>query len=427
MTGQLRPIVINQSGVKEYLACRRLFGWKRVARIEPEGRRSALEIGIAVHAALAVFHSEKPKEEALPYIAGEDIGKAESDEARLAVAAAALAEMPSEKEALAVHTAVKMLTRRAGIQSAFEDKSLAESDEITRRTLEGYFDHWKRQKLIWTPIRNEVQFLVEVQPGWWEVTFGPDSITAAAGDSWNEVVSRHLEAAWEALPRSGVWLRGRADNLAVVPGVGLYDVDYKTAGRMDPRDMMKYELDMQLTFYIYAITKQLTMDAVRQGKSPIMLKGAIIDLLVKTKVPQYARQLFTRSNAELSEFELEIVEYGGEIRQRYTRVAGGEDWKIVFGKNTQHCFQYGVCPMREVCLKDTPVRRQLYKTKGMDYVDEAQQQLDAAYLKSLLIPCEHCGGADIPGGNLCADCGRVTGVECSEPSCQCHARFVDRS
>lgn len=369
-----RPIVINQSSVKTFLDCRRLYAWQRLERLVPETRKSALEIGTAVHAALAVFHSTDAKAEALPYLLAGDAVLTNPEEQK-AVVDKAIAAMPEGAEEIAVHTATKMLTKRAGIQSAFEDKSLGEADEITRRTLEGYFEHWKERGQLWKPLQQEVQFLVEVRPGWWETTFGPDSVVA--GEVWDANTGKKLEAEWSKLPRTNVWLRGRADNLAVVPGIGLYDVDYKTAAKMDPRDMLKYELDMQLTFYIYAITKQLTTDAVAQGKPPITLQGAIIDLLVKTKIPQYTREMFTRSAAELTEFELEITEYGKEIRDRHDRVAAGEPWKIVFGKNTQHCFRYGVCPMRDVCLKDTAVRRQLYVKRQPDYVDEAQAELDA--------------------------------------------------
>lgn len=385
----MRPIVINQSSVKTFLDCRRLYGWQRIERLNPTVRKSALEIGTAVHAALAVFHSTDPKKEALPYVAGDELGKAlEADvraieagkEATAAeeVTKTAIAAMPEGKEAVAIHTAVTMLTRRAGIQSAFEDKSLSEADEITRRTLEGYFKHWSEKGQLWRPLQQEVQFLVEVRPGWWRTTFGPESVVAL-NPVWTADVAASLLAEWERLPHSGVFLRGRADNLAVVPGIGLYDVDYKTAAKNDPRDMLKYELDMQLTFYIYAITKQLTTDSVEQGKPPLTLQGAIIDLLVKTKIPQYLREIYTRSNAELEEFEQEIVEYGRELRARHDRVDAGEDWKIVFGKNTQHCFRYGTCPMRDVCLKDTPVRRQLYDPRTPDYVDEAQAHLDARW------------------------------------------------
>lgn len=299
----MRPIVLNQSGLKDFLNCQRLFAWKRLQNLEPVSRRSAPEIGTAVHAGLAVLHAEGGTPEA------------------------ALVE------------AKKKLKERAGPQVRFEDKSLEEADEIMHRVLQAYFVYWTAQDQVWTPIQQEVQFLVEVGTG------------------------------------TGVWLRGRADNLSIT-AAGLFLVDYKTSGKMDPRDLLKYELDMQLTAYLYGLSKQLTEDSRKEGQPPVQVQGAIVDLLVKTKVPQFARELYTRTEEELAEFEAEFVEYGQRIRSQLDRVQAGERWKIVFPRNTEHCFRFGTCPFRDVCLRDTPVRRAIYNKREPDYVDEAQAGLN---------------------------------------------------
>jgi RecB family exonuclease len=297
-----KPIVLNQSSLKDYLNCRRLYGWRRYIGLETLARRSAPEIGTAVHSALALFHDEK----------GGDVEKA-------------------------VSTFRETLSARVGPSSAFEDKPLDEAIEIGERTFRAYVAHWGGKSELWTPLNQEVQFLVEVGTG------------------------------------TNVFLRGRTDNLSIIPGSGLYLVDYKTAGKMDPRDLMKYEMDIQLTAYLYGTTKQLTIDNEKAGDpTPIVVKGAIIDLLVKTKTPQFAREL----REEFRDFEEEFVEYGHEIRRNLDRAAAGKDWKVVFPKNTEHCFRYGVCPFRDVCVKDTPTRRQLYNRKKPDYVDEAQKLLE---------------------------------------------------
>jgi RecB family exonuclease len=334
MSGKPRPIVLNQSSLKNYNNCQRLFAWQRLEGLEPVGKRSALEIGTAVHAALAVLHSENAVAEAKPLLL-KDVPEDKQPQI----------ELPKDPFTAAVMVAEKSLERAAGIRSTFEDKTLEESSEIMRRTLEGYFQHWSDLGQLWTPINQEVQFLVEVGNG------------------------------------TNIWLRGRADNLAIVKGVGLYIVDYKTAGKMDPRDLLKYEMDFQLTAYIYGLTKQLTADSLAEGGGPVVIQGAIVDLLVKTKTPQYAREMFTRSAEELEEFELEFIEYASRIREQLARVEAGEDWKIVFPKNTEHCFRFGTCPFRDVCLRDTPTRRQLYNKHLPDYVDEAQAMLLTAWRK----------------------------------------------
>jgi hypothetical protein len=214
--------------------------------------------------------------------------------------------------------------------------------EILDRMVPAYYDYWGPQGKLWQPLGIELQFLQEVGEG------------------------------------TDVYLRGKADNL-VTYMAGLYLADYKSAGRLDARDELKYELDMQLTAYIYGLTKQLSAESEARGGEPVIVRGAIIDWLIKTKVPQFNRAMFSRSYEELIEFEQEFVERAREIRERITRVTeGGENWKTVFYKNTESCFKWGrACTFRDLCLKDTPERRLAYADRSSDYVDEAQYQLDS--------------------------------------------------
>jgi hypothetical protein len=319
-----RPIVLNQSALKEYLDCHRLYGWRRMQNLDVPLRNSKLEIGTAAHEGLRILH------------------------------------MPGGTTEKALEVAREKLRERSGPTTSFMDASLGEAEEVLSRTLGGYEKHWADSGQMWKPLSQEVQFTVEVIPGWWGATFGdPDRI--------DEFTAR--------LEPTGTFLRGRADNLHIFLKA-LWLVDYKTAGKMDPRDLMKYEMDLQLTAYIYGLSKQLTMESVARGGAPMKVEGAIIDLLVKTATPQYAREQFTRSDEEMAEFEIEFVEYANEIRARRDRIEAGEDWKAVLPKNTQQCFRYGTCFYRDLCLKDTPVRRAAYIARDKDYVDEAQAELD---------------------------------------------------
>jgi hypothetical protein len=335
---------MNQSAMKDFTSCQRLFAWKRLQGLAPVGRRSALEIGTAVHLGLSVFHGgginvEQMLKELPTAEAGDETAEAEFAEAKEELAE--VAKLPVEEQA--IYVTRRKLTHRAGPQSAFEDKDLNESLDIVNRVLPAYIEYWKGQGEVWHPLNQEIEACVEV------------------GDETN------------------VFLRFKADNLSSAKG-GLYLVDYKTAGRMDPRDLMKYELDIQLSAYIYGLTKQLTLDAAARGEPPVFIRGAIIDVLVKTAVPQFARELYTRSAEELQEFEAEWVEVCNRIREQEDRVAAGEDWKTVFPKNTQHCFVYGTCAFRDLCLKDTPTRRKVFDQRTPDYVDEAAAKLHAEWL-----------------------------------------------
>lgn len=338
MTAKPRPIVLNQSSYKDFQNCRRLFAWRRLQGLTPPTRRSALEIGTAVHAGLATLHAggiDLKKEFPEPPTTEDEIAR--YDELQEIVRL--------EPKEQALHVALTLLRKRSGPNLGFEDKDLAESEAIVSRTFLAYVEHYAKADDLWQPLNQEIECLVEVGP-----------------------------------PGTNTWIRMRADNLSVAKG-GLYIVDYKTAGRLDPRDLLKYELDTQISTYLYGLSKFLTEQARAQDPEaePIYIRGAIIDVLVKTAVPQFARELFTRTPDELEEFEAEWLEVADDLRQRLNRVDAGENWKIVFTKNTDNCFRYGTCAFRDLCLKDSPVRRRLYDRREPDYVDEAQKELDAKH------------------------------------------------
>lgn len=164
-------------------------------------------------------------------------------------------------------------------------------------------------------------------------------------------------------PDSLVFLVFRTDKLAAWNN-RLWIVDHKTAGRLDLRDLLKYEMALQFSAYAYGITRLLKQ----------RVAGVIVDVLVKTQVPQYTRDIKTRSDAELVEFEQEFIEIANEIKWRKARVTCGEDPKIVFYKNTDECFRYSACAYRELCMQDNSTRRALYKQRSLDYVDDPTQR-----------------------------------------------------
>ena len=340
MTIARLPLVLNQSRLKDFQNCQRLYAWRYIENLVPPSRRSALEIGTAVHTGLAVFHGGGIPPSMIPPVdPNDDDSIAEHEEWTAA------SQLPLKDQA--VFVALQKLRSTAGPTQMFEDKSLEEAVTIAGRVLDGYVSHWSDTGEVWKPLNQEVECLVEVGHG------------------------------------TQNFLRMRADNLSIWKG-GLYLVDYKTAGRMDPRDLLKYEMDVQLSAYIYGLSKFLTEQARVEDPNadPIFIRGAIIDVLVKTIVPQYAREFYTRSEEELVEFEAEFNELANRLRLQLHRVAEGEPWKTVFPKNTDNCFRYGTCPYRDVCLKDTPVRRALYDHREPDYVDASQQEMSAYKEKS---------------------------------------------
>ena len=213
-----------------------------------------------------------------------------------------------------------------------DEEEIQQGVDIIKRLLPAYHRHYASQEQLWKPLGMELSFCVEVGEG------------------------------------TNVFLVGRIDNLVTFMN-GLWLVDYKTMSRLDMRDFLKYEIDVQLTAYIYGGTKQLTLDARKRGEPPVIIRGAIIDGMVKTAIPQFHREMYTRDLNDLREFELEFVEKAREIATKHQRVKNGEPWKVVFPKNTSHCFRYGTCPFRDLCCKDTEVRRMAYRKRTPDYVD----------------------------------------------------------
>lgn len=246
----------------------------------------------------------------------------------------------------------------AGPSLPGDDEQVAEGLETIKRMLPAYRAYYVGTGQLWKPLGMELEFCVEVGEG------------------------------------TGVFLVGKIDNLVTFMN-GLWLVDYKTMGRLDLRDFLKYEIDVQLTAYIYGGTKQLTLDARKRGEPPVVIRGAIIDGMIKTKVPQFHRELYTRTIDDLREFELEWVETAREMARKHQRVRNGEPWKVVFPKNTQQCFRYGTCAFRDLCVKDNEVRRMAFRKRRPDYVDKAT-------MVGLQVLC----GAMVPTGTGSVTCNR---------------------
>jgi hypothetical protein len=204
-----------------------------------------------------------------------------------------------------------------------EDVIIAGHEATIQRLIPAYVEHWG-DDLAYTPLGIEAAGRVEV---------GKDS---------------------------GIFLVFRIDKL-VSWNKQTWILDHKTAGRLDMRDMMKYEMDLQMSAYVYGTSVVLNRPVA----------GIIVDLLVKTQTPQFHRELFTRSQGALAEFEREFVEIVENITGCTTRVYDrGEDPMTVFYKNTKHCIQYGTCPYRGLCLSDTSAQRSLMQPRPPDYVDD---------------------------------------------------------
>jgi hypothetical protein len=177
-------------------------------------------------------------------------------------------------------------------------------------------------------------------------------------DDW-VVLKPEVQGRVEVGEGTGCFLIFRTDAI-VTWRQRLFLLEHKTMAQNRMDNFLKYQLDYQITAYIYAITKLLN----------VRVAGVILNALIKTTVPQFKRDMFTRTDADLVEWELETIEQIREIMWRKRRVANGENPKMVFYKNTSECFRYGQCPYRQLCLHDTEVARKSYAKRPTDYVDD---------------------------------------------------------
>lgn len=326
---ELPPIFMNQSRYKNFQDCPRYYGWLHIEGLISSRPRKQLVTGRMVHEAQLEIYSGGSTPEVI--------------------------SAATEKAAKRFVEEMKPVGPQIAIGGVVDEKLTEESREgelLIKKMLPAYHRFWGDRGMLWKPLGQELEFCVEVGEG------------------------------------TGVYLIGRIDNLAVYMN-GLWIVDYKTMPKNDPREFLKWNTDIQLTAYIYGGSKQLSADAKKQGKAPVRIRGAIIDGMIKTALPQFERETFTRTIEELREFEQEWCFNVWDIAAREAMIKGEKTkhdlfrekqyalgaaagWKIAFPKATNHCFRYGQCSHLDLCVKDNETRRVAFIKRTPDYVDGAR-------------------------------------------------------
>jgi hypothetical protein len=217
-----------------------------------------------------------------------------------------------------------------------DDEMYAEGEELVEKLLIHYVEFWGDQGKMFRPLGNEVAGTVEVGEG------------------------------------TGIFLRFRTDKFVHAFG-GLWIVDHKTAAKMDMREMMKYQMDLQMTAYIYGASKLLKT----------RVQGVIVDFLVKTKVPQFNREAFERTDAELREFEYNFTNWARAIQRchfdlgyegttdKVYAVPDEMPW-LAFPRDEKECFRFGTCLYRGLCMDPANIGlRAEFVRRKEDYVDNA--------------------------------------------------------
>ena len=221
-----------------------------------------------------------------------------------------------------------------------EMEEITAAEETLRKLLPAYVDHWGDQPF--TPLGIEIGG---------QVTVGTVLID---GVSWECIIVFRLDKL--VTFNQQIWI-----------------VDHKTAAKLDLRDVSKYAMDLQFTAYTYAATKLLQQQLPEGSPFEPRVQGVIVDMLVKTKVPQFHRDIFPRTDAELTEFQYDWLGWCEVILRQAVRgeqfISEGLPRRYAYPKNTKWCFYFGTCPYYNLCLKDTQAGRDLFVHRKMDYVE----------------------------------------------------------
>lgn len=143
----------------------------------------------------------------------------------------------------------------------------------------------------------------------------------------------------------------------------LWLLEHKTAARTGASYFAKFYVDMQLTAYIWGATQVL--------KQPIT--GALLNVMVKTSVPKFEREWYTRTDEELRRFVRTAVALADEIEHKLgVLVTDNDDPALdtLFPMNTSACVRFGVCPYLDICrFGPRPDIMGQYSERKRDYTE----------------------------------------------------------
>lgn len=162
-------------------------------------------------------------------------------------------------------------------------------------------------------------------------------------------------------------LQGKADGLAKIDGKN-WLVEYKTAGMIDKNYIDKLNLDTQITTYIYALQRFLSIKiegviyrilrkpTIRQTKKETVFQFQ--DRLIQDYKDRpefyFHEEILYRSQDDLTEFEKELW----DLTQTMLHCQRSDGWYT----NTGRCSDWGMCSYSALCLKQ-PDAMVLFETK----------------------------------------------------------------
>lgn len=140
------------------------------------------------------------------------------------------------------------------------------------------------------------------------------------------------------VPLDSHTLVGRTD--AIINWDGRFKLlEHKTTSKLGQNYLNKFNLDSQLTSYIYGIRKALKID----------IQEVVLNCLRKIRIdakksePEFVRDIIIRADEDLEIFEKEVVLIAAQIESC-------EQNPELFWRNTDSCIQYGTCAYHSLCM-----------------------------------------------------------------------------
>ena len=151
---------------------------------------------------------------------------------------------------------------------------------------------------------------------------------------------------------------GRIDKIIDWDGA-IYVMDHKTTSQLGPQFFNKFKPNLQMSGYVWAARRLGFTNCSGILVDGILVASGLLEASRRARLTPLARDISTRSEEELKEWEHTVLEIHDDI--------GECEGSGVWTPNFDACCDYGECPYRRICVEDGEVRE---KVIGMDFIKE---------------------------------------------------------
>jgi hypothetical protein len=207
-----------------------------------------------------------------------------------------------------------------------EYEIISEQIAMGERMLKEYEREYPYEQ--WEMARPETTFKVVLGDKCWRCgKLYPPDVNQRVKKAKNEEIFR-----WECSECTSPvhCLIGRADLIVTWNGK-LFTVEHKTAKQAQANYIESFRRATQVSAYVYGISRHLGH----------RVSGTFVNILKKTKVPQYVRDVFLRSGKSLQWFEYDAIAFCEDVH-RWKK----SNW---WQQYTEECYRFSRCPFIPIC------------------------------------------------------------------------------